>query len=76
MPPGPAVATVPGRRRWQALIQQAALLLETVQQEMQEYHDERSDPWQESERGEAFLERLQALQEVQSAVDDLSPTEG
>jgi hypothetical protein len=69
----PAVPTSPGARRWETLIRQAGGLLETVQQEMQEYHDQRSDRWQESERGEVFLERVQALQEVQSAVEDLTP---
>jgi len=68
----PAVATSPGPRRWWALIRQASRLLETVQQEMQEHHDQRSDRWQESERGEAFLERVQALQDMQSAVEDLT----
>ena len=71
MPSLPALATVPGHPRWQALIRQASLLLETVQEEMQPYYDHRTETWQESERGADFLERLEALQEVQSAVDDL-----
>lgn len=71
MPPLPAVATMPGHPRWQALTQQAILLLQTVQQEMQDYYDRRSDAWQEAERGETFLERLQAVQEAQAATEDL-----
>ena len=72
LPPLPAVASLPGYTRWQALLQQAGLLLGTIQEEMQEYYDGRSQSWQEGERGEAFLERLQAIQEAQAAVEDLT----
>jgi hypothetical protein len=71
MPPLPAVSTMPGHSRWEALIVQASLLLQTAHEEMQDYYDQRSEPWQTSERGEALLERLQALEELQSAVDEL-----
>src|ERR1700682_1433853 len=56
MPALPTVATLPGNARWQALVRQASLLLRTVDDEMQEYYDQRSAAWQESEQGEAFLE--------------------
>lgn len=72
MPPLPAIATIPGDARWEALIGQARWLLQTCEAEMQTYYDQRSDPWQDSERGESFLERLQALQEARSAVEDLA----
>jgi hypothetical protein len=71
VPPLPAVATIPGYSRWEALTRSAALLLETVQAEMQEYYEQRSDPWQGSERGEAFLERLEAVREAQAAAAEL-----
>ena len=38
---------------------------------MQGYYDERSDRWQESERGETMAEQLQALQETIAAVEGL-----
>jgi hypothetical protein len=66
----PVIAT-PGHRRWQVLIRQASLLLRQVEGEMQQYYDQRSASWQESERGDTFLESLQALQEAQSAVEDV-----
>lgn len=72
VPPLPAVATLPGHRRWQALIQQAQRLLQTVEEEMEESYDQRSESWQESARGEAFQERLQALQEAHRAMEDLA----
>ena len=71
LPPLPAVATLPGHPRWQALGRQALQLLETMQTEMQAYYEQRSEPWQDSERGEVFQERLQALQEAYEGVADL-----
>ena len=71
VPPPPPIPTMPGRRRWEAMTQHVAQLLQTVQHEMQTYYDLRSEAWQTSERGEAFLERLQALEEAVGAVDCL-----
>ena len=71
LPPLPAVASLPGHRRWQALVRPADLLLHTVQEEMQDYFHERSEAWQQGERGEAFLESLQAVQEAQSSAEEL-----
>lgn len=74
MPPLPAIATFPGAVRWQALIGNAECMLETAATEMQGYYEDRTEAWQESERGTAFLERLEALQEAASAVVDLQNT--
>src|SRR5688500_14144562 len=71
LPALPAIATMPGHARWQALIRQASRLLQTVAEEMQEYSDERSETWQESERGTAFLEHLQAVEDAQRAAEEL-----
>ena len=72
MPPMPAIPTMPGSRRWEAMSQHALLLLQTMADEMQEYYDDRSDLWRESERGETTAERLQALQEAIAAVEGLA----
>lgn len=71
LPALPPVASLPGVARWQALSRQAVLLLDRAQEEMQAYYDQRSERWQESERGEAFLERLDALQELREAAEQL-----
>lgn len=73
MPPKSSVPTMPGTRRWAAMTAQALVLLQTIQEEMQEYYEQRSEQWQESERGEAMGERLQTLQEAIAAVEGLSP---
>lgn len=72
LPRLPKVPSIPGTVRWAALQQQALLLLQTMQEEMQEYYDERSEVWQASERGEAIVERLQAIQEAIATVESLS----
>lgn len=61
LPPAPAIATLPGERRWQALLTHAYAALAEVQTEMQTYYEQRSETWQESPRGEALWERLEAL---------------
>ena len=69
----PAIPTLPGRRRWRAITKRVLALLRTMQTEMQDYCDERSETWQESERGEAMAEQLEALEEAISAVEALDP---
>lgn len=71
LPPLPSLPTVPGYRRWRALIQQAHQLLGIAQAEMQAYYDQRSTAWQEGERGETFLERMEALGDAHDAVAEL-----
>jgi hypothetical protein len=73
VPPLPRIPSLPGTRRWAAMTGQARRLLQTVHEEMQEYYEQRSEQWQESERGEAMAERLQGLQEAIAAVEGLSP---
>jgi hypothetical protein len=64
IPSAPAVATMPGTARWAALLEQARAALVTVQEEMQAYHDDRSEAWQEGERGAAMQEQIDALETV------------
>ncbi len=71
VPQLPAIACIPGTARWRALLQHAAAHLDLIQEEMQCYYEQRSDNWKESERGEAFLEQLEAVQEVQAAAGEL-----
>jgi hypothetical protein len=43
-----------------------------MQSEMQGYFDDRSEAWQEGEKGKAFQEILDRVDEARSAVDDLA----
>jgi hypothetical protein len=65
----PAIATMPGEARWRALHQHASALLSTLQTEMLAYYEARSETWQESERGELFLARLEALESLLDGLD-------
>jgi hypothetical protein len=65
LPAGPAIASIPGTARWVAAIKQSKSLLDMVCDEMQDYHDERSETWQESMRAETFIGRMESLQELQ-----------
>ena len=70
--PGRAlIPTMPSTQRWDALIQQACSALQTAQQEMQAYYDERSELWQESERAEALQERIDQLDGAIGVVEEL-----
>ncbi len=62
LPPLPTIATLPGGPRWKAALTAAHTLLRQVSAEMQDYFDARSERWQESERGETFTERQQAVE--------------
>lgn len=67
----PRLPEKPGARRWCLLLDQAQRTVEVVADEMEAYHDERSDQWQEDERGEAFMQRLESVQEVTAAFDNI-----
>ena len=72
LPPAPPIPTMPSLARWKALHDQARAALDTMQSEMQGYYDERSEAWQEGEKGEAFQEVLDRVEEAKTAVEDLS----
>ena len=69
LPVAPAIATLPGERRWQALLEHAHAVLACVHSEMQTYYDERSDVWQESQRAEALLERIESIETLMADLD-------
>ncbi len=70
LPPLPAIPTMPGNARWSATIKQAHLLLSQAAQEMQTYHDERSEQWQESSKAEELIARLERLEESLAQLPD------
>lgn len=71
LPPLPAIPTMPGNVRWAAMIAQATRLLYEAAQEMQSYHDDRSEAWQQSDRAEELLSRMQQLEELIDALEGL-----
>jgi formate dehydrogenase maturation protein FdhE len=69
MPPLASIPTMPSEARWKQMLQMAAALLEGAVTEMADYADARSSAWQESERGEAFAERLETLTQLSEQLD-------
>lgn len=71
LPPAPAIPTMPGTARWNALLVQARAAIGTAQEEMQAYFDDRSEEWQGGERGEALQERIDALEAILTDLEAL-----
>jgi hypothetical protein len=67
----PVAPSTPGPRRWEMMRRQALSLVETVAQEMETYHDQRSEQWRDSERAEAFAETLESLADIATALRDI-----
>ena len=72
LPALPAIPTMPGHARWSAMIAQAHLLLSEAVVEMQSYHDDRSQEWQDGAKAEDLLAKLEYLQET---IDQLQGSE-
>jgi len=71
LPSLPAIATLPGARRWNASLIAAQELIACTLSEMQSYFEDRSDSWQESDRGEEHRERIASVEAVLDALGDL-----
>ena len=67
----PAIPTIPGYRRWQAMMGATLTMLANIHREMDDYHQERSESWRDSDRGEAFLERMDTLEEIIDLLETL-----
>jgi hypothetical protein len=72
LPPLPAIPTMPGERRWSLMQKQARETLQAMHEEMQGYHEERTEDWQESEKGEALQARMDALESIIADLDALT----
>ena len=73
LPPASPIPTLPSRARWRALLEQARRSLETACGEMQAYHDDRSEAWQQGDRAAALLEHLDALTQILDDLEALPP---
>jgi hypothetical protein len=71
LPPLPAIATLPGWTRWNASFAVAHALIADSLSQMQEYFDDRSESWQQSERGEEHQERIASVEAALDALDEL-----
>lgn len=69
--PLPAIPTMPGNARWSAMIERAQMLISEAVTEMQSYHDDRSEQWQDSTKAEELLGKLEHLQETADELDGI-----
>jgi len=46
-------------------------ILETMHDEMQDYFDERTEVWQEADRGQAMTQRIEAISDLNAAAEAL-----
>ena len=72
LPPAPPIPSIAGWKRWGAMFAMAHAILEGALGEMQDYFDERSESWQESQRGDEHQERMTAVEAVLDALSDLT----
>ncbi len=71
LPSLPAIASLPGWKRWNASFEAAQELIENTLDEMREYYDDRSEAWQESDRGDEHQERISTVEEALDALGSL-----
>ena len=67
----PSIATIPGWTRWNASFTAAHALVANSLSEMQDYFDDRSESWQEGERGEEHQERIASVEAALDALAEL-----
>jgi len=58
-------------RRWEAMRKHALSLLNQVACEMETYHYQRSEAWQDSRRGEAFTEMMESVADIAEALKEI-----
>lgn len=72
LPSLPAVSSMPGTVRWNTVIRRCIDLLALIRDEMASYFEDRSEAWQEGDRGEAHAERVETLTELVDGLEELS----
>ena len=71
LPALPVIASIPGWPRWNATFRMAHELIDGAVCEMRDYYDDRSDAWQQSERGEDHQERITSAEAVLEVLSEL-----
>lgn len=69
MPDLPPISTMPGEKRWWTMLCEATALVQMVLDEREAYYGDRSEEWQESDKGETFQERTTTVQEALDALE-------
>jgi len=73
LPSLPVIASLPGWKRWNASLKAAHEMIACTLEEMNGYFDERSETWQQSDRGEDHQALIAAVEEVLDGLSSLIP---
>ena len=65
------IPPAPGYKRWKVMRSQSLCMIELVITEMETYYDQRSDAWQESQRGEALADMAESMAEIAASLREL-----
>jgi len=60
-----------GRKSWKAMLGRALSLVEQTSEQMHGYYDARSEAWQDSDRGEAFIEMMESVADAVEALREI-----
>ena len=71
LPPMPLISTMPGTRRWKGMLDLARALVQGVCDERESYYDDRSEEWQESERGETFQQHSDEIADMLAVLEEI-----
>jgi hypothetical protein len=63
---------MPGTPRWNAALRYITQMLTSVQAEMADYFEARSESWQEGQRGEDHQATMASVEAVLDALSDLN----
>ena len=72
LPAMAAIPTMPSLPRWKALREQAQAVLQAMQEEMEAYRDERTEQWQESEKGAAFQDIINQVDTARASTEEIA----
>ena len=71
LPSLPPIPSLPGWTRWNATFKLAHALIDGSISEMVEYFDDRSETWQDGDRGAAHQERMECVEVALDALGHL-----
>ena len=71
LPPMPLISTMPGTRRWRRMLDMAGALVQGVWKEREAYFEDRSEAWQDSERGTDFQAHTEAIAGLLEALNEI-----
>jgi len=72
LPALPPIPSMPGWARWNASFASAQEMIPQTLGEMQDYFEDRSESWQEGERGEEHQEKIVLVEAALDALGDLT----